>query len=51
MDLSEIPGFNSPQRPVSEIVQAAVVDSSIIVFFSLGIFAAAFFSFLRFDVR
>lgn len=51
IDLSELPRFSAPQKTNSEIAQAALIDSSVISLFTILIFAAGFFSFLRFDVR
>ena len=51
VDVSDRPRFAAPQINISSAVQSVMVDAGLLILFTLVSFAAAFASFLRFDVR
>jgi len=51
LDLSDLPRFAPPRVKTGEAVNAALVDSGLLMVLTLGVFAAAFVAFVRYDVR
>ena len=51
LDLSDRPHFSVPQYASADALQAVMLDAGLLVLLTLAAFAAAFISFLKFDVR
>jgi len=50
-DLSDLPGLQFYEEPLSASLDRALPDMGFLIVWSLGLFVAAYFSFLRYDVR
>ncbi|MBK7142492.1 MAG: ABC transporter permease subunit [bacterium] len=51
LDLSDMPAFVHPIQQLGKTIEGIVVDSGLLILYSLLAFAGAFFAFLRYDVR
>ncbi len=51
LDLTDMPAFVPPTQQLGATMSGIVVDSGLLIFFSLLAFAGAFVAFLRYDVR
>jgi ABC-type transport system involved in multi-copper enzyme maturation permease subunit len=51
LDLTDLPAFVPPVQQLTATVAGVVVDAGLLALFSLMAFAAAFFAFLRYDIR
>lgn len=51
LDLTDMPAFVPPAQQLGATMSGIVVDSGLLIFFSLLAFAGAFVAFLRYDVR
>ncbi len=51
LDISTLPKFTPSELKTGEAVNSALVDSGLLIVFTLGAFAAAFMAFVRYDVR
>lgn len=51
IDSSDMPRFSPSQQSVTEVVQASILDFGLLAIFAFIAFIAAFFAFVRYDVR
>jgi ABC-type transport system involved in multi-copper enzyme maturation permease subunit len=51
IDVKDMPKFSYPKETIAASAASSIVDMAIIIILTLGAFAAAYISFLRYDVR